>query len=436
VSTGAECRRTEARGRASARRQKGRLSIRRRASGLLPYGDLRLLACSLALLLAAGCATVESSRIVMDAAPGAAGGGVRAAAIVDALQRLLDGEVAAHPSLPGQLLHVHAPAAGVDASLAAGVFDRASGRPLEPGDGFRVASVTKTFTAVAVLRLVEEERLGLDDAVETHLPAEYAALLREGGYATDRITVRHLLTHTSGIHDYATDPRYPAAVFGDPGRRWTRVEQVWAAVEWGSPRFAPGEGYHYSDTGYLLLGEILEGLTGGGLAEALRSLVGYARLGLETTYLESLEAPPPGAGALSHPYFGDADIAGLDPSADLYGGGGLVSTTRDLARFYRALLRGEVFRHPRTLETMLAVPPANREAPGGPYAMGIQARTIGGERCWGHTGFWGTAAHHCPASDVTLVRHTNQALPAPEWVFASLYGHAAALLGMEEGGGR
>jgi D-alanyl-D-alanine carboxypeptidase len=346
------------------------------------------------------------------------------------LQRALAEEVAANPSLPGELLHVHAPARGMDASLAAGVFDRASGRPLDAHHGFRVASVTKTFVAAAVLRLHEQGRIGVDDPIARHLPAEYADLLRGDGYAVDSITVRHLLTHTSGIYDYATEERYFAAVFGDPAHRWTRMEQVRAAMEWGQPRFAPGAGYHYSDTGYILLGEMIERLSGVPLARALRTLLDFERLGLDETYLETLEPRPGSAADRSHTYFGDIDTGDWDPSFDLYGGGGLVSSVEDLARFYRALLRGEVFQRPETLRTMLSVPATNAESPGGAYAMGLQRRTIGGEECWGHTGFWGTAVYHCAGPDVTIVRHTNQAQPGESFIYRNLFDRIAQVLQM------
>jgi D-alanyl-D-alanine carboxypeptidase len=290
--------------------------------------------------------------------------------------------------------------------------------------------VTKTFTAAAILRLFEEGRLGLDDPIGRHLPAEHAALLQADGYAVDSITVRHLLTHTSGIFDYATDQRYFEAVFGNPARRWTRTEQVRAAMEWGQPRFSPGAGYHYSDTGYILLGEMIERLTRQPMGQAFRTLLGYDRLGLDETYLESLEPGPAAAADLSHPYFGEMDTFGFDPSLDLYGGGGLVSSAEDLARFYRALLRGEVFRRPSTLQVMITVPPTNGRSPGGPYAMGLQRMTIGGQECWGHTGFWGTAAHHCPGLDVTIVRHTNQAQADESFRFRALYERISQALGM------
>ncbi|HEV3051824.1 MAG TPA: serine hydrolase domain-containing protein [Longimicrobium sp.] len=349
--------------------------------------------------------------------------------VATALQQFLAAELAGSPSLPGEVLHVYAPGRGVDVSLAAGVFDRESGRALQPHHAFRVASVTKTFTAASILRLYEEGRLGLDDPVGRHLPPEYVAPLRADGYAVDDITIRHLLTHTSGIYDYATDQRYFAAVMGDPTHRWTRMEQVRAAMEYGTPRFAPGAGYHYSDTGYILLGEIIERLAGAPMGEAFRTLLGYERLGLDETWLETLEPAPAGV-ELSHAYFGDMDAAGLDASVDLYGGGGLASTAEDLARFYRALLRGQVFRNPETLRVMMTVPATNQQAPGGPYAMALQRRTIGGHECWGHTGFWGTSAYHCPGPDVTVVRHYNQAEPDPAFLTRRLYDTIAQVLGM------
>ena len=364
------------------------------------------------------------------AAQSTAAGAPPLAQPVAALQQALDADVASSPSLPGELLHVLAPAHGLDTTLAAGVFDRTSRRPLRGHDTFRAASVTKTFTAASILRLVEEGRLGLDDPIARHLPAEYDAALREGGYATDSITIRHLLTHTSGLHDYATDERYYAAVLGDPMHRWTRMEQVRASLTWSRPRFAPGTDYHYSDTGYILLGEIIERLSGQPMAQAFRTLLGFERLGLDETYMETLEPAPGGAGELSHPYFGDLDTSGWDPSFDLYGGGGMVTSARDLARFYRALLCGEVFRDPATLRTMLTVPATNQRAPGGPYAMGLQRMTFGGRKCWGHTGFWGTAAHHCADLDLTLVRHTNQARYDDAFIHRTLYDRIAAALGI------
>lgn len=302
--------------------------------------------------------------------------------LVAELQKLLAAEVAAHPSLPGELLHVHAPKQGIDVSLAAGVFDRESKRPLDPHNVFRVASVTKTFVAASILLLYEDGKIKLDDPISHYLPREYNTILDAGGYPTSGITVRQLLTHTSGLFDYAQAPEYYAAVEGNPKHRWTRMEQVQDAMKWGKPYVAPGKGYHYSDTGYVLLGEMLERLTGNPLGPALRSVLNFKKLRLDETYLETLEPVPTGIKPLAHPYFGEVDAVDFDPSVDLYGGGGLVSSVEDLARFYRALMQGKIFHQASTLQIMLTVPPTNENAPGGPYAMGIQRRNIGGNVCW------------------------------------------------------
>jgi D-alanyl-D-alanine carboxypeptidase len=176
----------------------------------------------------------------------------------------------------------------------------------------------------------------------------------------------------------------------------------------GKPYAPPGKGFHYSDTGYVLLGEILERRTGRGLAGAYRTLLGFKKLGLAANYLETLEPRPRAARPRAHQYYETIDSTGFDPSFDLYGGGGIVSTVDDLARFYRALLEGRVFKRAATLRTMLGKANPQRVADAG---MGIFSVEIGGragESCWGHSGFWGTTVVHCPNSGITLALAVNQ----------------------------
>jgi D-alanyl-D-alanine carboxypeptidase len=266
--------------------------------------------------------------------------------------------------------------------------------------------VTKTFTAAAILRLAEEDKLSLDDPIARHLSPATVALLRHGGYDVDAIRVRHLLQHTSGLYDYAEDPAYQTFVVSHPRHRWTRAEQVRFAINHGKPLARPGTSFHYADTGYVLLGEMLERLNGHGLAAAYRTLLHFNQLGLADTYLETLEPKPPSAKERAHQYLGTIDMTGADPSFDLYGGGGLVSTVNDLARFYSALLDGHVFAKPATLRTMLGSP--RRPGISG-LGMGIFAVSVGQETCWHHDGFWGTTVIHCPRSKVTIAITVNQA---------------------------
>jgi len=310
----------------------------------------------------------------------------------------------AHPAFPGVALAVRTPR--LTWSGAAGLADRAGRTKLTAAAGFRIASVTKTFTAAAILRLVEEGKLGLDDPIARHLDAATVALLRGGGYDVDAIRVRHVLQHTSGLYDYAENQAYQSFVVSHPRHRWSRLEQVRFAVTHGKPLFPPGTDFHYSDTGYILLGEMLERVTGQGLGAAYRSLLHFDRLGLGQTYLETLEPKPPHAAPRAHQYLGGIDTAGFDPSFDLYGGGGLVSTVGDLDRFYRALLTGQVYEKPATLRTMLGKPQPMRP---GDLGMGIFGESIGKESCWHHDGFWGTTVLHCPSAGVTIAITVNQA---------------------------
>jgi D-alanyl-D-alanine carboxypeptidase len=321
------------------------------------------------------------------------------------LRAQLERDLRAHPSIPGEAVSVRAP--GLDVAVARGDADIGHHTPLRVDTPFRIASVTKTFVAVSVLRLVEQGRIELDAPIVRFLSRESLATLARGGYDADRITVRQLLDHTSGLFDYAGSDAYDTLNTSNPGHRWTRAEQLAFAVDHGAPVGAPGAVYRYADTGYILLGELLERTTGRSLAAAVRDEVGFGRLGLGHTWWETFEVAPSGNGPLAHQYYDTTfDGATLDPSFDLFGGGGLVSTVGDVSRFFRALFDGRVFERDATLDTMLTVPnPARDDG----AALGIFRWNVDGVRCWGHPGYWGTVAAYCPARRVAYALTTDQA---------------------------
>jgi D-alanyl-D-alanine carboxypeptidase len=333
-----------------------------------------------------------------------------------ALQTLLDDAVLYNEQLPGIALHVDAPRLGLVWEGAAGVADPASGAPMTPQHPVLIASNTKTFISASILRLWEDGRLGLDDPIADHLSGEYIGLLLSGGYSPEKITVRHLLTHTSGIFDYADAEIYSEKIMADPMHRWTRTEQLRSAMEWGDPYGAPGEVYRYCDTGYILLGEILERTTGQPMPYAVRELVNYERLGLGSTWFETLEPRPDGVPDLAHQFWGKVDTADVDPSLDLYGGGGLASTVGDLARFMRAVFTGGVYTNTDTAQTMLttvSAPDSGPDAYGskqvpGTYRMGVSVVDVEGLITYRHTGFWGTVATYVPELDMTIAGTVNQ----------------------------
>ncbi|HMG30067.1 MAG TPA: serine hydrolase domain-containing protein [Jiangellaceae bacterium] len=127
--------------------------------------------------------------------------------------------------------------------------------------------------------------------------------------------------------------------------------------------------------------------------------------GLEATWLETLEPTPAGVKDRAHQFVGEVDTYAWDPSFDLYGGGGLAATVRDMAVFTRALLTGDVFRKPETLSLMTET----RVAPDqDDYGLGISAIEDAGERGWGHNGFWNTFSYHYPDLDATIAGSVSQ----------------------------
>ena len=220
------------------------------------------------LVVAIACRDADEepvATIVSDASPGD-------------WQQLVDDVAASSPGVPGVALAVLGD--GVDVAVAAGSGGPELDDPLTPERPFRIASNTKTFTAAATLRLVEEGAIRLDQPIAELVDPALLELLTDDGYDTEAITVAHLLQHTSGLYDYASDVDFQTIVLGDPERHWTRADQVLMAMEGGDPLGEPGEVFAYSDTGYVLLGDIIERATGDTLAAAFRELLRFDELGL------------------------------------------------------------------------------------------------------------------------------------------------------------
>lgn len=314
---------------------------------------------------------------------------------------------------PGQIVSVRLPSRGLDLTVAVGteLLD-GGGAPLTAASTVRLTSVTKTYVAAATFRLVESGSIALDDSiVDAGVSPDLLDLLRSDGYDVDAITVGQMMNHTSGIADYAGSSDYAASPYSainitDPLREWTREEQVRFAVGAYDPMAAPGAEYHYSDTNYILLGDLLERSQGVGLGDAMRSLIGNEVFGPDTTHFELLEPTPPGAGPRAGQYFATFDARNASPTIDLYGGGGLVASMPETARFFHALGTGGLFVDPESFDRMSAV-----TSPGAQFgaASGLYRVEFDGVECFGHTGFYGTFAMVCPDIDFAMARAWNQA---------------------------
>jgi D-alanyl-D-alanine carboxypeptidase len=273
--------------------------------------------------------------------------------------------------------------------------------PLRARDRFRVGSITKTFVAAVVLQLVGERRLALGDTVERWLPG-----LVPGG---DRITVRQLLGHTSGLADFADDVNFVRRTVAEPQRRWTPRELVRVALAEG-PVARPGEHFAYASTNYVLLGMVVEKATGASLEHQLRSRI-FVPLGLRDTSFAERGAPPQERYVHGYaPSEHDGIVGSLATARDLstvsaswaWAAGAVISNAPDLSRFLGAVLNGRLL-PPRLRELM-------RPAPGTRYGLGLAAFRTPCGTAIGHTGaLLGTvsAAWSSPDGRRRVVAMTN-----------------------------
>lgn len=291
---------------------------------------------------------------------------------------------AAQEGGPGVVLAVDAPVLAVRERLGAG--------GLVADAPIRIASVTKTVTALTALRLAEEGRLSLDEPLE-------------GPW--EDVTLRQCLAHRAGLPDVfgrllEIERRGEAAGRGRPWEPGRMLELVADA-----PRPTRGA-FRYSDTGYVLAGLAIERAAEAPLHEAYRRMV-LDPLGMHATHLEGRE-PPRGPDPAT-PWAPDLDCGAIDPTID-WGGGGLVSTVDDLARLVRGLHDGRLI-GAATLAQMTATVPTGDGAIGRmeAYGLGLGRWRAGNESLIGHGGVWGAFAYLWPEGDAVLAGSVNRMGP-------------------------
>lgn len=303
--------------------------------------------------------------------PGTRGLRLVTGALAPALDRALQ-RVMSEYHVPGAVVGVATP--GRQPWLTArGLADVAEGRPMTLRDNFQIRSVTKSYTVTMVLRLAREQKLSLSDTI-----GMYVSGIPNG----DRITLAELAGMRSGVLNYTKAPAFFDAFVADPARQWTDQELVDLAIP-GSPVFEPGAQYDYSNTNTVLLGMVVEKVTGRPLDQAYSGLL-FRPLGLSRSSYQSGIAvgnPQPTPYEVD-PQTGDlkvlpqANLSSLGPS------GAIVATLPDLLRWGRALGTGRLI-GPNLLQVRegAAIPTTN-----GPeydrYGLGIGQL----KGWWGHTG--------------------------------------------------
>lgn len=286
---------------------------------------------------------------------------------------------------------------------AAGVYSASDKTPVRPDTPFKAASVGKLFTAVAVLRLMEQGRLSLDSAIGGLLPSTLVDRLHvlDGVSRGPQLTVRQLLGHTTGLANIDSDPGFNGAVAQDPARLWKPEEILEFSIALG-PQFVPGSSQLYSSPNYSLLGLVIEAVTNRPYHLVVREEV-LDRLEMRETFEETSEGPGPRP--LAHSYIGSLDVNLASPSFE-FADGGFVTTTEDLSRFGRALARGKLFDRAETQAAMLQE--QGGEAIGlGPWLGETQLNT-GNVKFAFHPGYWGVMLFVIPARDITIVFTVNQ----------------------------
>ena len=300
---------------------------------------------------------------------------------------------------PGVVVGIWIPGEGTFVT-AKGVADIKTRAPMRIADHFRVGSITKTFTATALLILVDEGKLGLDDPVGKYMP-----WVPNG----DNITLRMLADMTSGLHNYTEDDAWVKKAFSDFQRVWTPRELVDVGIS-HPPDFPPGKGWHYSNTNYVLLGMILEQVTGRKIQDVFVEKIFRPLKLAHTVWPVNSNMPSPYAHGITVQTLDDrqADATFRNPSW-AFTAGALISTLADLRTWVVSYTTGTLVSPAMQKErlTWVTLPPMT---PQRAYGIGI-----GIDHGWlGHTGElpgYNCTAYYLPEKKAVIVVMVNSDIP-------------------------
>ena len=281
-----------------------------------------------------------------------------------------------------------------------GLADVEKRTPITPETKFRIGSVTKQFTAAAIMKLAEQAKLSIDDALAKYFPNVPNA---------EKITLRHLLTHTSGLHSFTDRPDFLTAV-----AKPIAPADLIASMQKDAPEFSSGTNFKYCNSGYFLLGEIVAKVSGQSLGDYLHTNF-FEPLGMKDTGIYSNATPPSGA-ALGYAVNGGKATAALDWDMSWAGGAGAIySTVGDLFRWTEALHAGRVV-NADSLKAMTTPNPLPTSGEGMNYGFGLVISEVdrlptiwhnGGLHGWSSNVIW------LPQQHMTLVALGNAMPPAP-----------------------
>ncbi|MDG2428326.1 MAG: serine hydrolase [Acidimicrobiales bacterium] len=343
------------------------------------------------------------------------------------------------PVIPGVSVAVLLPD-GTEVLVARGVADLVEKTPITTGDYFRIGSISKSITSVALLQLVAEGLVGLDEPAATYVDDLLDGYTLDNIEYGDLVTVRQLLNHTDGFAEYAFDLGF----YLQTSERLDEEFEPREIIEWAiskGPQYAPGTAYEYNTVGHVVAGLVIEAVTEQPVHEVLRERI-FAPLGLEAIYLPPAEDPPQ---PVVHGYAASALKAALDliPATAAYPdaavgevydisvipqeairssgwtGGGIEAQVSDVAHIFRAMFDGSLMDRNTVAEFLttsefsnyaLGISVGEADVDTASSAVELSERAISYSHGGGVPGFRSHAAYY-PELDVALAISTN-VLPA------------------------
>lgn len=288
---------------------------------------------------------------------------------------------------------------------AKGLANLETREPMDLKMRFRIGSLTKTFTATVLLQLVDEKKLTLDESIEKFFPDVPNA---------KNITIRMLGNMTSGLYNYSEPKEFDDSMQANPRKKWKPEELINFSVKYGT-YFEPGKGWHYSNTNTVMLGLIIEKLTGNSLAAEIKTRI-IDKLGMKETDF-------PGVAEISgfHPEgYGEDDSKWIYPLVDVtekydpswaWAAGAIVSTLGDLKIYLKALTEGTLLSKEAQAERLKW----GLDKPGIKYGFGMFEV---GEGFYGHNGSYPgfhNISVHSPATNTTaIVFYNTQSNRSPD----------------------
>ncbi|EDP94173.1 serine hydrolase [Kordia algicida OT-1] len=311
------------------------------------------------------------------------------------------------------LLHVYSESRGIDIQLAENKEDSIS-----INSPFYTASITKMFTATAIGILKDNDKLKFEDKIAQYLPDSLMNNLHvlDGKDYSKELTIAHLLQHTSGLPDYFTDstndgsPNVINQLLMNPNTSWSPEKMIQFTKDKMSPHFIPDEGYHYTDTEYVLLALIIENVSGLSLDEFFKQHI-FKPLNMHSSYINLKSTAIDNQLPIIKFYASQYELSSLKSLSADWGGGGLVSTTHDLISFLKAFNQDDIINK----ETRLDMQHWINETRGMDYGFGIRQVSIDeltdtetDLHIIGHSGSTASFLWYCPQLDTYISGTLNQ----------------------------